>query len=111
MLYNDYLADPSSPIFSAGRPELRDLDYQTSLSDKAVEKTFMSLTKKKFAERVQPAIQVATMCGNMYCGSVYGGLVGLISNVAPKTIAGKTIGVFQLRQRSRQFHVQPEGCG
>ncbi|RJE16848.1 Hydroxymethylglutaryl-CoA synthase, partial [Aspergillus sclerotialis] len=63
-------------------------------TDKTVEKTFMALTKKRFAERVQPAIQVATMCGNMYCGSVYGGLVGLISNIAPKTLHGKRVGVF-----------------
>lgn len=94
LLYNDFLNNPDLPAFKEVAPELRDLDYQTSLTDKNVEKTFMALTKKRFNERVQPAISVATMCGNMYCGSVYGGLVGLISNVAPKTIAGKTIGVF-----------------
>jgi len=30
----------------------------------------------------------------MYCGSVYGGLVSLISNIAPKSMQGKRIGVF-----------------
>ncbi|KIW97992.1 hydroxymethylglutaryl-CoA synthase [Cladophialophora bantiana CBS 173.52] len=94
LLYNDFLEDPSHPQFKEVAPELRDLDYQASLTDKTVEKTFMALTKKRFAERVQPAIQVATMCGNMYCGSVYGGLVGLISNIAPKTLYGKRVGVF-----------------
>ncbi|KIX08286.1 hydroxymethylglutaryl-CoA synthase [Rhinocladiella mackenziei CBS 650.93] len=94
LLYNDFLDDPSHPQFRDVAPELRDLEYQASLTDKNVEKTFMGLTKKRFAERVQPAIQVATMCGNMYCGSVYGGLVGLISNVAPKTLQGKKVGVF-----------------
>ncbi|KAH0844434.1 hydroxymethylglutaryl-CoA synthase [Fonsecaea monophora] len=94
LLYNDFLEDPSHPQFKEVAPELRDLDYQASLTDKTVEKTFMALTKKRFAERVQPAIQVATMCGNMYCGSVYGGLVGLISNIAPKTLHGKRVGVF-----------------
>lgn len=94
LLYNDFLQDPSHPQFKEVASELRDLDYQASLSDKNVEKTFMALTKKRFTERVQPAIQVATMCGNMYCGSVYGGIVGLISNVAPKQLQGKRLGIF-----------------
>ena len=94
LLYNDYLSDPLHPIFADVAPELRNLDYQASLTDKAVEKTFLGLTKKRFADRVQPGVQVATMCGNMYCGSVYGGLVSLISNVTPKTLRGKKIGVF-----------------
>uniref|UniRef100_A0A0D6R9M3 Hydroxymethylglutaryl-CoA synthase n=1 Tax=Araucaria cunninghamii TaxID=56994 RepID=A0A0D6R9M3_ARACU len=94
LLYNDYLADPSNPSFSEVPTELRDIDYKASLTDKTVEKVFMGLAKKRFTERVQPAIQVATMCGNMYCGSVYGGLVGLLSYIAPKTLAGKRIGVF-----------------
>ncbi|KAK5060033.1 hypothetical protein LTR84_009917 [Exophiala bonariae] len=94
LLYNDFLQDPTHPQFKEVAPELRDIDYQASLTDKNVEKTFMALTKKRFNERVQPAIQVATMCGNMYCGSVYGGLVGLISNVAPKQLYGKRLGIF-----------------
>lgn len=94
LLYNDYVSDPSHPLFADVAPELRDLEYQASLTDKAVEKTFLGLTKKRFAERVQPGIQVATLCGNMYCGSVYGGLVSLISNVTPKKLQGKRIGIF-----------------
>lgn len=94
LLYNDFLNDPESPAFKEVAPELRDIEYKKSLSDKNVEKTFMALTKKRFAERVQPAIDVATMCGNMYCGSVYGGLVGLISNISPQQLLGKRLGVF-----------------
>lgn len=94
LLYNDYVSDRSHPLFADLATELRDIDYEASLTDKAVEKTFLGLTKKRFAERVQPSIQVPTMCGNMYCASVYGGLVSLISNVAPKTLEGKRIGIF-----------------
>jgi hydroxymethylglutaryl-CoA synthase len=94
LLYNDYLADPSLPLFADVPAELRDLEYSASLTDKLVEKTFMGLTKKRFAERVRPAIEVPTLCGNMYCGSVWGGLVSLICNVAPKALEGKRIGVF-----------------
>jgi hydroxymethylglutaryl-CoA synthase len=94
MLYNDYLANPSAAAFAEVPAELRDMDYQKSLSDKVVEKTFMGLTKKRFNERVQPSVEVPTMCGNMYCASVYGGLVSLLSNVDSATLQGKRIGVF-----------------
>lgn len=61
MLYNDYLANPSHPAFAEVPSELRDLDYEKSFTDKTVEKTFMGLTKKTFAERVRPGLDVATL--------------------------------------------------
>lgn len=94
MLYNDYLADPSSPAFAEVPAELRDMEYEKSLTDKVVEKTFMALTKKRFNERVKPSNEVPTMCGNMYCASVWGGLVSLLSHVDSSTLQGKRIGVF-----------------
>lgn len=94
LLYNDYLADPTSPAFADVPAEVRDIDYKKSITDKLVEKTFMALTKKRFAERVQPSIEVPTMCGNMYCGSVWGGLVSLLSNVDSDALQGKRIGIF-----------------
>ncbi|KAK0708161.1 hydroxymethylglutaryl-coenzyme A synthase C terminal-domain-containing protein [Lasiosphaeris hirsuta] len=94
LLYHDYLADPESPAFVDVPPEVRDMDYKKSLTDKVVEKTFMGLTKKRFQERVNPAIQVATLCGNMYCASVWGGLASLVSHVDPATFLGKRIGLF-----------------
>ncbi|QSS52758.1 hydroxymethylglutaryl-CoA synthase [Histoplasma capsulatum var. duboisii H88] len=96
LLYNDYLADPAHPAFAEVPAELRDLDYEASLSDRAIEKAFMALAKKRFNERVQPSIEVATMCGNMYCASVYGGLVSLLTNASFENAAQhqKRIGVF-----------------
>jgi hydroxymethylglutaryl-CoA synthase len=94
MLYNDYLANPSHPAFAEVPAELRDMDYEKSLSDKTVEKTFMALTKKRFNERVKPTIEVATMCGNMYTASVYGGLVSLLSNVPLDPSQPKRVGIF-----------------
>lgn len=94
LLYNDFLADPSNPLFAEVPPELRDLDYAASVTDKAVEKVFMGLAKKRFAARVQPSIQVPTMCGNMYCGSVYGSLCSLLANVTSESLQGKRIGMF-----------------
>ncbi len=94
MLYNDYLEDPKNPAFESVPEELRDMDYDKSLSDKGIEKAFMGLSKKKFQERVQPGIEVPTMCGNMYCASVYGSLVSLLSNVNSDQLQGKRIGIF-----------------
>ncbi|KAI8724015.1 Hydroxymethylglutaryl-CoA synthase [Fusarium sp. LHS14.1] len=94
LLYHDYLANADSPAFAEVAPELRDMDYEKSLTDKVVEKTFMGLTKKRFQERVNPSIQVATNVGNMYCGSVWGGLASLISVVDNKALEGKRIGLF-----------------
>lgn len=94
LLYHDYLADPENPAFSEVAPEVRDMDYEKSLTDKVVEKTFMTLTKKRFQERVNPSIQVATMCGNMYCASVWGGLASLISHINSSDLQGKRIGLF-----------------
>ena len=94
LLYNDFLADPSNPIFDSVPKELRDLDYAASLSDKNIEKTFVALTKKKFAARVQPSIMLPTMCGNMYCASVYSSLVSLLANVDSDALQGKRIAIF-----------------
>ncbi|KAJ5634213.1 hypothetical protein N7528_002055 [Penicillium herquei] len=94
MLYNDYLVNPTHPAFAEVAPELRDLDYAASLSDKAVEKTFMGLTKKRFAERVQPGLQVAGLCGNMYTATVYAGLASLLSFVPFSPSEPKRIGLF-----------------
>lgn len=94
LMYHDYLANPDAPAFADVPAELRDMDYEKSLTDRVVEKTFMGLTKQKFQDRVHPAIQVATMCGNMYCGSVWGGVASLLSFVDPKALEGKRLGVF-----------------
>jgi hydroxymethylglutaryl-CoA synthase len=94
LLYNDFLANPSNPIFAEVSAELRDLDYATSVTDKTVEKTFLGLAKKRFNARVQPSIEVPTMCGNMYCGSVYGSLCSLLSNLDGENSTGKRIGMF-----------------
>lgn len=94
LLYHDYLNNPDAPAFSEVSSELRDMPYEKSLSDKGIEKAFMALTKKRFAERVQPSINVPTMCGNMYCASVWGGLCSIISLVGSEQLQGKRIGLF-----------------
>ncbi|MCJ1431391.1 Hydroxymethylglutaryl-CoA synthase, cytoplasmic [Xylographa pallens] len=111
LLYDDYVAAPSHPAFETVPSELKDMDYDKSISDKTVEKTFLGLTKKKFQERVQPGLQTATMCGNMYCASVYGSLVGLLSNVKSERLQGKRVGIFSYGSglASSLFSLQVKG--
>ncbi|KAH8170866.1 hydroxymethylglutaryl-CoA synthase [Sarocladium implicatum] len=94
LLYHDYLENAANPAFAEVAPEISDMDYEKSLTDKVVEKTFMTLTKKRFQDRVSPAIQLATNCGNMYCASVWSGLASLLTHVEPKELEGKRIALF-----------------
>lgn len=94
LLYNDYRNNPSNPMFSDVPAELKDMPLEESVTDKTVEKTFMAMSKKRFGARVEPAIEVPTMCGNMYCGSVYGSLCSLLANVSSETMQGKRVGIF-----------------
>lgn len=94
MLYNDYLTNPTHPAFADVPAELRDLDYDKSLTDKTVEKTFMGLTKKRFNDRVKPGLDVASQCGNMYTATVYGGLASLIANISFDPSQPKRVGLF-----------------
>ena len=94
MLYNDYLTAPDHPAFESVPSEIQGISYENSLTDKNIEKTFMSLSKKRFEARVQPGINVPTMCGNMYTASLYGSLCSLVSNVAVDQLQGKKIALF-----------------
>ena len=94
MLYNDYLAVPKSPAWKDVPAEISGMDYKKSLTDKTVEKTFMGMTKTRFEQRVKPSIEIPTMCGNMYCASVYAGLCSLLGNVSSEDLQGKRIGIF-----------------
>lgn len=94
LLYHDFLADRENPLFADLAPELRDLDYEKSVTDKVLEKALVTLSKKKFQERVQPATQVATNCGNMYCASVWSGLASIISHVDDDALQGKRVALF-----------------
>jgi hydroxymethylglutaryl-CoA synthase len=94
LLYNDYLNNPTDPLFKDVPAEVKALSYEASLADKTVEKTFMALSKKRYAQRVHPGIQAPTMCGNMYCASVYSSLCSLLSNVNSDDMQGKRIGIF-----------------
>lgn len=94
LLYNDYKANPSNPIFSSVPESVASISTEASLTDKTLEKIFISLAAKRYAQRVQPSIDVPTNCGNMYCASVYSSLCSLIMNIPSEDMVGRRIGIF-----------------
>ncbi|KAJ8106717.1 hypothetical protein OPT61_g9357 [Boeremia exigua] len=94
LLYNDYLSDPENTLFAAVPAEIASLPYDASFSDKSVEKTFTALAKERYTQRVAPTLEVPTMCGNMYCASLYSSLCSLLMNVESEQLQGARIGMF-----------------
>ncbi|CAE6457158.1 unnamed protein product [Rhizoctonia solani] len=96
LLFNDFLSNPSKSAF-ANVPEaeaIRAIPYEKSLTDKNIEKTFVALAKPLYAASVSPTMACAKRCGNMYTGSLYGGLASLLSSVSPEELAGKRVSMF-----------------
>jgi len=97
-MYNDFVANPSAPDYASIPAEeaqaLLALTHAKSLTDKTLEKTFVALSKNHYKKHVEPSMECAQRCGNMYTASLYGGLASLLSTVAPADIKGKRIAMF-----------------
>lgn len=99
LLYLSYLSNPDDKAFASittnQRAYLASLSREASLTDKTLEKTFLSLSKSHFQSRVQPSLLLPTMCGNMYCASVWGALISLLCSVdETEDLIGKRVGVY-----------------
>ncbi|KAH9975383.1 hydroxymethylglutaryl-CoA synthase [Lactifluus volemus] len=94
LLFNDYLASPNSPEYANVPPEFLDLSYKATVTDKAIEKTFMALGKDDYAKRVSLSMRCAARCGNMYTASLYGGLASVLSTVEPQQLLNKRISMY-----------------
>ncbi len=57
-----------------------------SYTSKEIEKGFMNFTKSEFKTKVSPSLLAAKNMGNMYCGSLYGGLASLLSTIPPNEL-------------------------
>ncbi|OCH84211.1 hydroxymethylglutaryl-CoA synthase [Obba rivulosa] len=96
LVYNDFIANPTNPKY-ANVPNADAIiaqPYKESLTDKALEKTFMGLAKAEFESTVEHSMRCARRCGNMYTASLYGGLASLLASVAPVELRGKRISMF-----------------
>lgn len=94
LLYNEFLAYPSNPLFGNVPASIRNQSYETSLIDKSTEKLFMELSRENFTLRVQPSLTAPTNCGNMYTAGIYSALISLLSNKPSSELLHKRIGMF-----------------
>jgi len=98
LLYHDWLAAPADPLFAGLTEEatkgFKEMAVEKTISDKAVEKTFVGLGKKQYTARVQPTLACSERCGNMYTGSLYGCLASLVGTQPGKELEGKRISMF-----------------
>ena len=96
MLFNDFLADPSAARFAdiPNAESLLALSPAASLTDKTVEKTFISAAKAQFKAKVDAGMACSRRLGNMYTGSLYGCLASLVSKVEPASLKGKRVSMF-----------------
>ncbi|ODQ49915.1 hydroxymethylglutaryl-CoA synthase [Saitoella complicata NRRL Y-17804] len=94
LLYNDFLASPSTEEFASVKEAMEAVDYDASLSDKNVEKTFVTLSKGRYGARVQPTILAPNNLGNSYTACVYSCLASLLSSVPASELTGKRVGAF-----------------
>ena len=96
LFFNDFLAAPTSPRFAnVANPEaFLALSNAQSLTDKNVEKTFISASKALFDEKVGPAMACSRRLGNTYTASLYGCLASLLSTVEPAELLGKRVSLF-----------------
>lgn len=77
--------------------------------DKDVEKHMVDASKKLFEDKVVPGLLCAKELGNMYCGSLYGGLASLVSEKSDEQLMGKRVVLFSygsgLASTMFSFHV------
>ncbi|KAL1660762.1 hydroxymethylglutaryl-coenzyme A synthase N terminal-domain-containing protein [Schizophyllum commune] len=96
MLFIDFLANPTDPQFAdiPSAHDFRVLDYEASLRDKNLERTFVAASEASFAKKTDPSMACSRRLGNMYTASLYGCLASLIACVSPADLLGKPISMY-----------------
>ncbi|KAJ7576975.1 hydroxymethylglutaryl-coenzyme A synthase C terminal-domain-containing protein [Mycena floridula] len=96
MIYNDFLTTPEASRFAdiPNAESLLSVTHAASLSDKNIEKTFITAAKPSFAQKVDPSMACSRRLGNMYTASLYGCLASLLSTVEPAQLKGKRVSLF-----------------
>ena len=69
-------------------------DTAASLNDKSIEKTFAAASAAMYKEVVTPSLLISSSCGNMYTGSLYGGLASLLTSIPSYELFDKRISMF-----------------
>jgi len=96
LMYNDFLTNSEATRFAniPNRDALLAMSRPDSLTDKNVEKTFISASKASFAQKTNAGMACSRRLGNMYTASLYGCLASLLSQVEPAQLHGKRVSLF-----------------
>jgi len=78
-IYNDFLNDVNNPKYASAIP-YKDLAKQSTYQHKEVTSVFASLSSIVYKKKVSPSTLLPVELGNMYCASLYGGLMSLIDS-------------------------------
>ncbi|RKP22862.1 hydroxymethylglutaryl-coenzyme A synthase N terminal-domain-containing protein, partial [Syncephalis pseudoplumigaleata] len=90
----DFKRDPTNERYDAVRQAYLDVPVAQSYTDKVMERAFVAVSKEIYRTKAETALYAAKQIGNMYCGSVYGGLASLLSQVSSADLLGKRITLF-----------------
>ncbi|KJE90152.1 hydroxymethylglutaryl-CoA synthase 1, variant [Capsaspora owczarzaki ATCC 30864] len=93
IMFNDFRRTPENPKF-AGLEKFAATKPEDSYFDRELESAFLERSKKTYAEKTQPTVLLAKQLGNMYTGSLYGGLVSLLVERSPAELVGKRVIMF-----------------
>lgn len=93
LFYNDFKRNPALEGFESFL-QFQNIDYEESLRSKELEKALVGISKSFYQSRVLPTLLLATQIGNMYCASLYGTLVSLLSSEDEKDLIGKRVAMF-----------------
>jgi hydroxymethylglutaryl-CoA synthase len=91
--FNDFMRSQDDPKYSTFA-DFKGIKPEDSYFNRDVEKAFVDSTKDLYKKKVIPSLLCAKEIGNMYCGSVYGGLASLISEVPNADLLGKRVIMF-----------------
>ncbi|KAJ3278177.1 hypothetical protein HK104_002585, partial [Borealophlyctis nickersoniae] len=93
LAFNDFLRHKDAEQYAAFE-SMKGLDLEGTYTNRDVEKAFVGYSKGLFAKKVAPSLLAAKNLGNMYTGSVYGGLASLVSEVPSEELQNKRIVLF-----------------
>jgi len=87
--FHDYLINGKEKSFDAFKKETLESTYE----NRDIEKIALTVSKNAYDTKVAPSTFLGNECGNMYCGSLYGGLLSLIYSKA-ENLPGKRLLMF-----------------
>ncbi|KAN0018233.1 hypothetical protein ACTFIU_010847 [Dictyostelium citrinum] len=81
LIYNDFLQNPTNPKYQDLLPFKHLSTGKESYINSKLDQITLKLSLDDFKTKVNPSTLLSKECGNSYCGSVYSGILSLLSNV------------------------------